>query len=572
MTVFLQSLKQHGRLENLKIAIGQIGSRKISDADDYGSQAWGLFGQNLTIYGFDADEEAAAEANLDLAVRQVPWQEIHVPIGLSNQEGEATLYVTKAPMCTSLYPPNEPFLARFANLPELVNLDFKVEIETTTLDTFCAAENVEALDFLQIDVQGADLNVLQGATNLLQRSGLAIQIEVEFAQLYKDQPLFADVDAFLRAQGFSLFDVTRSYRLRTLSPIQGGQHPGQLLWGDAFYLRDLISTEANQTLRTPEQMLKLACMADILGFTDYALEVLVYLTITYGDDPTYNFANNIAESLATIPALAQQNLGDLEVIQKILPYLSLDLASLGGIKLSAQTNGYSSPVQSFQSNHYLRHNQRRLEHLASLGLDLYDKSVLEVGAGIGDHTHFFVDRNCQVVTTEGRPENLELLQQRYPNLTVAHLDMDEPVLDLSQKFEIVYCYGLLYHLKNPDVAIRFMADNCTDMLLLETCVSYGTEEAVNLCNEPAHSPTQATSGTGCRPTRPWVYNQLKQYFEYVYLPVTQPNHEQFPLDWSTKTTDAKNPEGLSRAIFIASRQPINNPMLVTEIPMQYRRG
>jgi FkbM family methyltransferase len=323
MAIFLNSLKQHGHLENLQITIGQIGSRKISGEDDYGSQAWGILGKNLTIYGFDADADATEAANLDIEERQVPWKEIHVPIGLSDKEGDATLFVTKAPMCTSLYPPNEPFLARFAGLPELVNLDFELGIETTTLDKFCVSEGVKEIDFLQIDVQGADLNVLQGASSLLQRSGLAIQIEVEFSKLYKGQPLFADIDIFLREQGFSLFDLTKCYRIRSLSPIQGNHHPGQLLWGDAFYLRDLIDEEQNQKLRNPQQMLKLACVADILGFSDYALEMLTYLTINYGNDPNYNFADNILESLMLFPALVQKGLATLAVIEKIQPYLKV---------------------------------------------------------------------------------------------------------------------------------------------------------------------------------------------------------------------------------------------------------
>lgn len=54
----------------------------------------------------------------------------------------------------------------------------------------------------------------------------------------------------------------------------------------------------------------------------------------------------------------------------------------------------------FHSIFYLRHNARRQEHLATLGLDLGNKSVLEVGAGIGDHTQFFLDRGCKVLCTE----------------------------------------------------------------------------------------------------------------------------------------------------------------------------
>lgn len=83
------------------------------------------------------------------------------------------------------------------------------------------------------------------------------------------------------------------------SPVHSQVHPGRLLWGEAFYLRDLLAREE----KTPQQLFKLACVADALEFVDYALELLQYLTITYGDDPKYNFADLIRETLAQIPDL-----------------------------------------------------------------------------------------------------------------------------------------------------------------------------------------------------------------------------------------------------------------------------
>ena len=59
-------------------------------------------------------------------------------------------------MCSSLYPPNEPYLARFVNLAELMNLDLTVDIDTT-LDNFCQFKGINTIDFLQTDVQGAYL-------------------------------------------------------------------------------------------------------------------------------------------------------------------------------------------------------------------------------------------------------------------------------------------------------------------------------------------------------------------------------------------------------------------------------
>lgn len=219
-------------------------------------------------------------------------------------------------------------------------------------------------------------------------------------------------------------------------------------------------------------------------------------------------------------------------------------------------------VSKFHSNHYLRHNSRRLEHLASMRIPVGSMSVLEVGAGIGDHSNYYTDRNCQVTITEARTENLNHLRQRYPEQKVQLLDLESPAMDESLKFDIVHCYGLLYHMSNPAEVLDFLSKHCKGLLLLETCVSFGDEKELNLIAEPQKDPTQAFSGTGCRPTRSWIFEKLKESFEYVYIPMTQPNHEEFPLDWSSPT---QHKPSLSRAVFVASRKEISNDLLVPEL-------
>ncbi len=215
----------------------------------------------------------------------------------------------------------------------------------------------------------------------------------------------------------------------------------------------------------------------------------------------------------------------------------------------------------FRTRHYMRHNQRRLEHLAQLNLPIVGRTVLEVGAGIGDHTSFFLDRGCQVTVTDGRPRNIRILRQTFPQLVVTLLDLDNPDPNFEIQAEIVYCYGTLYHLSRPSQALEFLAQHCLDLLLLETCVSFGTEASVNPVRETAYAAPQAVSGVGCRPTRTWIYQQLRHHFPFVYLPLSQPSHEEFPLDWTQPAS------GLNRAVFIASRNELDNPMLSVEMPL-----
>jgi len=223
-----------------------------------------------------------------------------------------------------------------------------------------------------------------------------------------------------------------------------------------------------------------------------------------------------------------------------------------------------SPIEAFHSPRYLRINARQLEHFASLGISVRAMTVLEVGAGIGDHTHYFLDRDCDVIITEGRAANLAILRSLYPQQTICRLDLEHRVPIKDAPFDVVYSSGLLYHLKNPAQALEFLSSQCKQLFILQTCVSFGLEKSENLISEPSHDPTQALSGTGCRPTRPWVFEQLQRHFQHVYCPVTQPNHEEFPLDW-TAPEKHHSEFRLQRSIFIASRIPIDNPLLRPEL-------
>jgi len=107
-----------------------------------------------------------------------------------------------------------------------------------------------------MDVQGGELLVLQGAEKRL-KEVLVIHTEVEFVSLYKDQPLFADIDNFLRARGFA-FHKMIDLAGRTFRPLIPNNNPNaalsQTLWADAVYVRDFMAFDA----LAPESLLKIA--------------------------------------------------------------------------------------------------------------------------------------------------------------------------------------------------------------------------------------------------------------------------------------------------------------------------
>ncbi len=187
---------------------------------------------------------------------------------LGRRSEKRTLYVTGNPACSSLYEPNSQEMQRFLECGPYFEVVGKQAVQTVGLDDWYQEAGIPEPVFLELDTQGAELDILQGGEHLLAKSILGMQIEVEFFPLYKEQPLFTDVDQFVRLRGFRLFDLSR-YRLRR----NYIKTRGQLLWGHAFYLKDIYQMEKCHSAH----FLNLAAIASYFGFEDYALEVLVFL-------------------------------------------------------------------------------------------------------------------------------------------------------------------------------------------------------------------------------------------------------------------------------------------------------
>ena len=221
-------------------------------------------------------------------------------------------------------------------------------------------------------------------------------------------------------------------------------------------------------------------------------------------------------------------------------------------------------MRDFDYPEALEINKRRIEHLDSLNLNFNNKTVLETGCGgRGDITKYLLSKNAIVTVNDYRMDNIiSLLEYVHKILDYNTWDLNK-TLPLDKKFDIIVCYGTLYHLDKPEVAILNLSQLCNEFMVLSTCTNGKNDETVNITHENM-SNNQAGNGMGCRPGRLFLYNTLRQNFKYVYLIKTQPNHHEFPLNFPPITYSLN-----ARNVFIGSHIKLENELLVEELINDY---
>lgn len=196
-----------------------------------------------------------------------------------------------APMTSSMLEPNIPLLQRFTQLEEVTTVVQRTEMQTQRLDDLKSDLPGGIVDFLKLDVQGYELAVLQGAKGLLRKT-LVVHTEVEFVEMYHGQPLFAEVDQFLRGQGF-VFHRFASIHGRPVKPIHLKENPlqpiSQQLWADAVYVRDLWDLADY----SKEELLKAAL---ILHEIYHSYDIVHHVLKKHGDELAQKYLNAVLAS------------------------------------------------------------------------------------------------------------------------------------------------------------------------------------------------------------------------------------------------------------------------------------
>src|SRR6266480_4109621 len=179
------------------------------------NKEWKEFGDFLRVYCFEADEAECQRLNASAGpnVR-------YLPFALAAKSGEATLYNTRLNASTGLYRTNWDYFSRLLNRDNAI-VTKQETIQVTTLDEALKAAGVQSIDFLKLDVEGAELDVLQGAAHYVTLPMLTgVLSEFRFHEEINGCPVFWQLDAHLHQYGFRLFGMHFSHQSRRALPYE----------------------------------------------------------------------------------------------------------------------------------------------------------------------------------------------------------------------------------------------------------------------------------------------------------------------------------------------------------------
>jgi FkbM family methyltransferase len=208
----------------------------------------------------------------------------HFPYALGERDGRAMLYVTRATGAAGLRMPDierlREIIWKAKRFEQSLGDDYfsvvgTEEVEVRTLRSLAAEVGLDHIDYLKIDVEGTEHEVLEGAADLLGRTGV-VRVEVCFIPFRVGQKLFSDVDLLLRRHGFDLlrYEILPQhvgYKVRK-TPITWGpafgfpDRYGQPLQGDAVYV--------NRTIADPKRAIAQAAVLIDKNYLDEAGFVL----------------------------------------------------------------------------------------------------------------------------------------------------------------------------------------------------------------------------------------------------------------------------------------------------------
>lgn len=246
------------------ITIKNINKKKINFLDVGAAgeliPRWKRVSDSLYLICFEPDKTAFKKLTAKISKKSgVVFNK-----ALSSSVSKKIIYNCLDPEKSSLYKPNFGFLKKFHN-PERYSIKKKLQIYTDTLDN---QKNIN-VDFIKLDTQGSELDIIRGGKKLLEQC-IGIEIEVEFQEIYKKQPLFGDIHKILESKGFEFVDFTEKVYWSYLNSKLSGS---KLVFANALFVRK----EDSLKFLSKEKILKYISICLIYNKMSYVDNAIRYL-------------------------------------------------------------------------------------------------------------------------------------------------------------------------------------------------------------------------------------------------------------------------------------------------------
>jgi FkbM family methyltransferase len=211
-----------------------------------------------------------------------PWKSLrYIPVGLSGSGGPRTLHVTAHPGTSTLLPPQAAVGRQYRRESHFTVIETR-QVPTLTLNQALKEHDLPTPDFVKIDIEGAEYEVLAAAETVL-ASLAGIRTEVAFKERQVGQRRFSDIDRLLWAGGFEpvrLIEpicwrrVGRGIDPPHLAPGPVPYSRAELIHADVLYLKRPGESRA-ATAADIRQLLKCALVACCYGLLDYAAAIFM---------------------------------------------------------------------------------------------------------------------------------------------------------------------------------------------------------------------------------------------------------------------------------------------------------
>lgn len=240
---------------------------------------WQVYRDQHRVIGFEADEKECERLNKSASI-----YERYYPIALSSTRGIRKFYVhPRHTPTSSFFDSDTSFLARFPGWQPFMS-EKHIMLETTDFVSFAKKNKIRDIDVMKLDVEGMEFDILRGLGKDFEKKLICISTEAYFRPWANGSPTFADLDTFLRARGFVLYDLPIfRWEKKSTSPymftdgIFGPTDRGQVVFTQALYLKDAVAELNTPRLRNDwnaERILKLASVMELYHLEDCAIELI----------------------------------------------------------------------------------------------------------------------------------------------------------------------------------------------------------------------------------------------------------------------------------------------------------